>query len=100
MSDNLINKYLKEYKNLISKLKISEINKLKETILSINKTGGTVYIFGNSGSISTANHFAVDMTKNAKIKTISVTNDNLITCLSNDYNFDKWIESSIEYYVE
>ena len=40
------------------------------------------------------------MTKNAKIKTISITNDNLITCFSNDYGFKKWMEKSIKYYVE
>lgn len=100
MSNTLIKKFLNEYNNLINNIKFSEILELKKILLDIKKKKGTVYIFGNGGSISTANHFAVDMTKNAKIKTISITNDNLITCFSNDYGFEKWMEKSIKYYVE
>ena len=38
------------------------------------------------------------MTKNAKIKTLSFSNDNLITCYSNDYGFENWIKKTIEFY--
>ena len=40
------------------------------------------------------------MTKNAKVETISISNDNLITCFSNDYGFEHWIENGIKYYVK
>tara|TARA_B100001989_G_C24390061_1_gene388783 strand:+ start:121 stop:681 length:561 start_codon:yes stop_codon:yes gene_type:complete len=100
MSKLLIRKYISEYNTLINNLNLSKILELKKMIIDTKKRKGIVYVFGNGGSLSTANHFAVDMTKNAKVKTISLSNDNLITCFSNDYGFDKWIKKSIEYYVK
>ena len=100
MSKLLIRKYISEYNTLINNLNLSKILELKKMIIDTKKRKGIVYVFGNGGSLSTANHFAVDMTKNAKVKTISLSNDNLITCFSNDYGFDKWIKKSIEYYIK
>ena len=40
------------------------------------------------------------MTKNANIETISLSNDNLITCFSNDYGFNDWIKKAIKFYVK
>ncbi len=93
----------KLYKNklelLIKKLDTRKINILCNIIKNTSKNGGKIYIFGNGGSASTANHFANDMTKNAKIKTQSFSNDNLITCYSNDYGFENWIKKAIEHYI-
>jgi len=100
MSRILLKSYLNEVEFLTRSLDIDNILLLKKKILFQKKRNGKVFVFGNGGSISTANHFAVDLTKNAKIEAISVSNDNLITCFSNDYGFDNWIKNAIKYYVK
>lgn len=100
MSIPLLKSYLNQVEFLTRSLDIDKILLLKKMILIPKKRNGKVFVFGNGGSISTANHFAVDLTKNAKIEAISVSNDNLITCFSNDYGFDNWIKNAIKYYVK
>ena len=100
MSKPLLKTFLNEIELLTRSLDIDNILLLKEEISIHKKKKGKVFIFGNGGNLSNANHFAVDMTKNAKIETISVSNDNLITCFSNDYGFDHWIKNAIKYYVK
>jgi D-sedoheptulose 7-phosphate isomerase len=100
MSKNLLKNYLNEIESLTRSLDVNKILLLKKKILLHKKRGGRIFVFGNGGSISTVNHFAVDMTKNAKVETISISNDNLITCFSNDYGFDYWIKNALKYYVK
>jgi D-sedoheptulose 7-phosphate isomerase len=100
MSKPLLKSYLNEIEFLIQSIDINKILLLKKKILFNNKKKGRIFIFGNGGSISTANHFAVDMTKNAKIETISLSDNNLITCFSNDYGFEYWIKNALKYYVK
>ncbi len=100
MTKKILKKHLNEIELLIQSLEINKILHLKEKIIKTKRKNGRIYIFGNGGSISTANHFAVDMTKNAKIETISISNDNLITCFSNDYGFNNWIKNALGYYAK
>ncbi len=92
--------YKKKLNYLIKDLDTKNINKFCKIIKSISKRGNNIFVFGNGGSSSTANHFANDMTKNAKIKTFSFSNDNLITCYSNDYGFKNWIKKTLEHYAK
>lgn len=55
-------------------------------------------IFGNGGSASIASHFSIDLTKNGKIRCSNYNESNLITCFSNDFGYEKWVEKTIEYY--
>ena len=41
----------------------------------------------------------MDLTKNAKVRCTNYNSD-LITCFSNDFGYEKWIEKSIEYYSD
>ena len=98
----MINKTLsKIYKNkvinLIEEIDEKKINHLASLILNKKKSKNKIYIFGNGGSASTANHFAVDMTKNAKVNVDSFSNDDLITCFSNDYGYENWIANVLRF---
>ena len=55
-------------------------------------------IFGNGGSAAIASHFSVDLTKNAKIRCTNYNESDLLTCFSNDFGYEKWVEKAIEYY--
>ena len=87
--------YKSKVQKLIKDVETNKINRFCEIIKKTSKKN-KILVFGNGGSASTANHFANDMTKNAKIKTFSFSNDNLITCYSNDYGFENWIKKTIE----
>ena len=55
-------------------------------------------IFGNGGSAAIASHFSVDLTKNAKVRCTNYNESDLITCFSNDYGYEMWVEKAIELY--
>ena len=61
---------------------------------------GKIIICGNGGSSATASHVAVDLTKNARIRTINFNEYDLITCFSNDFGYQNWIKESLEYYAD
>ena len=68
-------KFFKKYygdisKNLLS-LDLNKINSIYKLIETTSKKGGTIFLAGNGGNASTASHMSTDLTKNAKIKTVS-----------------------------
>ncbi len=97
INSNLSKIYKKKILNLVNDIDIKQVNKLANLILKKFKNKKKIFIFGNGGSASTANHFAVDMTKNAKVNVDSFSNDDLITCYSNDYGYENWIANVLRY---
>lgn len=91
--------YFELYNDAIYNEKIfDDLLKLKSLMESTNSKNGKVVLFGNGGSAAIASHVAVDLVKNASIKSTTYNEYDLITCLSNDYGFDRWIEKAVEYY--
>tara|TARA_A100001037_G_scaffold306042_1_gene348789 strand:- start:9313 stop:9894 length:582 start_codon:yes stop_codon:yes gene_type:complete len=88
-----LHKILNQEKNYNKKLRV-----LKKNILNLNEKNKKVMFVGNGGSASTSSHASVDLTKNAKIKSINFNEANLITCFSNDYGGNNWIKEAINYY--
>lgn len=91
--------YKKDLQVKIDQLDPHDLESLKKSILKTSKKKGSVYFLGNGGSISTANHISVDLLKNAKINSKNLYNDNLITCFSNDYGFENWMQKYLEYNI-
>lgn len=69
-------------------------------ILECKKKYGKVLIFGNGGSAAIASHVAVDLTKNAGIKSLTFNEVDLITCFSNDYGYKNWMKKSLFFYAD
>ena len=67
-----------------------------ELFRQTQERGGTVFLLGNGGSNSIASHLAVDLTKNAGVKASCFSDGSLISCLSNDFGHDRWMEKAIE----
>ena len=91
---------LSSYNDLIfsdnSEKKLNDLNSLiSEKSIEIK-----LFVFGNGGSAAIADHFAVDMTKNASVKTLSMNNSSMITCLSNDYGYSEWMKKCLEFYAK
>lgn len=101
MNDNvfLVN-YFNKFKKLLNHNYIDDLIKLKKIFLLIKKKQKKIIIAGNGGSAAISSHFSVDLTKNAKIRCINFNEADLITCFSNDYGYEKWLENAIKYYCD
>ena len=93
--------YFDDFKKLINfnddEIK-KKIRNLKKIVVSTKKSGKKILIFGNGGSSAIASHFSVDLTKNAKIRCTNYNESNLITCFSNDFGYEHWVEMAINYF--
>lgn len=69
-------------------------------MLACSDGGGKVAIAGNGGSQAIASHSALDITKQAKIRTVCFTDAALITAFSNDYGCDRWMAEAVGHYVD
>ena len=91
-----IKDYLELEKQTLDALSPAEINSALNEILAAYERQGTIYIFGNGGSASTASHFANDFNKGIseyvenKFRFVCL-NDNIATVLAiaNDISFEE-----------
>ena len=96
-----LDEYFDDFKKTINfnsdEIKKKLIN-LKKIFITTKKNRKKILIFGNGGSAAIASHFSVDLTKNAKIRCTNYNESDLITCFSNDYGYERWVEMAIRYY--
>ena len=96
----LVKQYLEDLSNTLkpNDQLIKQIVDTKNILIQTKKDKGKVIICGNGGSAAIASHVSVDLTKNANIRSINFNEADLITCLANDYGYEKWIEKAIDFY--
>ena len=96
-----LDKYFDDFKKLINfnsdEIKKKLIN-LKKIFITTKKNKKKILIFGNGGSAAIASHFSIDLTKNAKIRCTNYNESDLITCFSNDFGYERWVEMTVKYY--
>ena len=86
---NFKKKYFLQFESLINNTRsVQDIENLIKKIRKVKQISGTIHLFGNGGSHATVSHFANDMTKNAKIKSVVYSDSALMTCFNNDYGFE------------
>ena len=103
MSDkNFVKKYLEDYASLIKPNEkiIEKIISARDLLVDAKKNNAKIMIFGNGGSAAIASHVSVDLTKNANIRSVNFNEADLITCFSNDYGYERWIEKAIHFYAD
>ena len=93
-------KYFHDYKKLINKSYFNDLIDIQNIFLKNKKNKTKIIVAGNGGSAAISSHFSVDLTKNAKVRAINFNEADLITCFSNDYGYEKWIEKAVHYYCE
>ena len=102
-----IKNYLKTLKNGIGTLDISKLSKIEDIIFDKIKKNKKIFICGNGGSASVANHFLCDFNKGIKLssnyklkpKIVSLS-DNMETVLAvaNDISFKKIFSFQLDNY--
>jgi D-sedoheptulose 7-phosphate isomerase len=103
MSDkNFVKEYLNDFSVLIKPDEqiIKKIIEVKDLLVQTKNNGKKIMIFGNGGSAAIASHFSVDLTKNANIRCVNFNESDLITCFSNDYGYEKWVEKTVDFYAD
>ena len=103
MSDkDFIKKYLDDFSALVKPDQeiVNKIVEIKNILNETKKNNSKTLIFGNGGSAAIASHVSVDLTKNAKIRSVNLNEADLITCFANDYGYERWIEKAIDFYAD
>lgn len=100
ISRNFFLNYFDDYKKHIScdKNVIKNLLLLKKKITDCKKNNKKILIFGNGGSSAIASHFAVDLSKNTKIKCLNFSDSSMITCFSNDFGYKNYISNIVDIY--
>ena len=103
MSDkNFVDNYLKDFSKLLKPNNevVEKIVEAKNILMDAKINNKKILIFGNGGSAAIASHFSVDLTKNAKVRSINFNEADLITCFSNDYGYENWVAKAVEFYAD
>ena len=95
------------YKDIISALQKIESSDDRDTIRKVTNIwrheyqkhigiGRRVFIIGNGGSCAIAEHISTDLNKRCKVKALTLSNNSLLTALTNDYGqnnmFVEWMK--------
>lgn len=91
----LIDDYINSLKNILDCVQISEVNKAAEILFKAYTNDKSIFIIGNGGSASTAEHFVCDLSKGTvkegkkRFKVHSINeNMSLITAYANDFDYN------------
>lgn len=98
-------KYTFKYFNSIEKIlrimrkqNMSQIERIVDTLRLARIGKSNVFIFGNGGSASTANHFVCDLSKGCGLKALSLANSiPLITAYANDVEYTHIFVGQLQY---
>ena len=89
-------KYISELNKLLLEVDTDLIDKTVSIINNTGKLNRNIFIIGNGGSSSIADHVSVDLVKAAGIKSTTFNNANLITCFANDYGHENWMKEALK----
>ena len=100
MNKNFYKNYYDEYFRLIYSDELDKtFDAFKELAIGIKNNKNKLIFAGNGASASISAHAAVDFTKQAGVRSITFNEANIITCFSNDYGYDKWIATALDFYA-
>tara|TARA_Y100000741_G_C18168433_1_gene524188 strand:- start:189 stop:722 length:534 start_codon:yes stop_codon:yes gene_type:complete len=98
MKRNFFSNYFQSLSSHILKYNEKKLKLISSKLKKIGKKN-KIILAGNGGSASIANHVAIDLTKIAKIRSVTFNESNLITCFANDYGYENWVSKAIEKYA-
>lgn len=104
MTDNIIDNYFNNHIETINNLKDQKdkILSIANTIHNCFNNGGKLYICGNGGSASDAQHIAAELVgkylkdKDALPAVSLSTDTSILTAISNDYGYDQIFKRQID----
>jgi D-sedoheptulose 7-phosphate isomerase len=104
MRNNTVDTFFKNFYNTLYKnlncLEKDQLSEVANSIIKTHEKNGKIIVVGNGGSAAIASHVSVDLTKSANIKSITFNESSLLTCFSNDFGYEHWVEKAIDIYAE
>ncbi|MDG6108627.1 SIS domain-containing protein [Dactylosporangium aurantiacum] len=101
-----VNDYLTELKDVIDTVDVEEITHVMRRLLATYERRGSVYVFGNGGSASTASHFVNDFNKGVSEHLeqgfrFYCLNDNVATVMAvaNDISYEQVFALQLKNYL-
>lgn len=64
------------------------ISMLVQVFSKVKRNGGQVFFIGNGGSAAIASHMTADFMKNGGMRTCSLYDHSVMTCIGNDYGYE------------
>jgi D-sedoheptulose 7-phosphate isomerase len=92
---DIIEDYISDLKTVLDQLSRQDLLVIIETLVKARQEGKTIYICGNGGSASTANHMVCDLSKNTRteganrLKVIGLDSVASLTAYANDEGYDR-----------
>ena len=100
MTKNYFIDYLTKFSQFVLDHNIKDFLKIVKIFREVKKKKKKVILVGNGGSAAMASHVSVDLTKMCKIRAINFNEADLLTCFSNDYGYEKWVEKALSFYAD
>ena len=102
---SIISSHIQEHKNVLNSFNDEMIEKMEDIsniLVKALSSGNTIFWCGNGGSAGDSQHLAAELIGRFKddrkpLKSIALTTDtSAITCISNDFSYNKIFERQIE----
>lgn len=92
--------YFQRIADELCSVDFADLDRLSALFSEANAQDRKIILVGNGGSASVASHVAVDLTKVAGVRAMTFSDNNLLTCLANDYGYEHWVERALEFYAD
>lgn len=73
------------------------LNQLINVFTDTKQSGNQVFFIGNGGSAAIASHMTADFMKNGGMKTYSLYDNSVTTCMANDYGYEHIFSRPLEF---
>lgn len=73
------------------------MQRLVDLFSEVKRQGGQVFFIGNGGSAAIAGHMTADFMKNGGMKTYSLYDNSVTTCMGNDYGYEYIFSKPLEF---
>lgn len=100
MNQNYFKNYFNEFSKIFNDYNNKDFLKIVKIFREIKKNKKKVILVGNGGSAAMASHVSVDLTKLCKIRAVNFNEADLLTCFSNDYGYENWIQRALSFYAD
>tara|TARA_B110000259_G_C13939702_1_gene372258 strand:- start:264 stop:809 length:546 start_codon:yes stop_codon:yes gene_type:complete len=100
MKKNYFKNYLDKFSKILIDYNNKDFLKIVQILKKIKKNKKKVIIVGNGGSAAISSHVSVDLTKMCKIRAVNFNEADLLTCFSNDYGYENWVQKALSFYAD
>lgn len=78
----------------------TSMKQLVEVFTTVKQAGKQVFFIGNGGSAAIASHMTADFMKNCGMKTYSLYDNSVTTCMGNDYGYEYIFSRPLEFLAD